>query len=217
MPKPYSLIVFDWDGTLMDSEAKIVNAMQAAIADIAMPFRSREQIRNIIGLGLQEALSALFPDADKPQLARLVEAYRHHFLFRDETPMPMFDGVDELLKALGEQTYWLAVATGKGRKGLDRILDGCNLRHHFHITRCADECFSKPHPLMMEEIIDFVGVTPDQALMVGDSEYDMLMAKNAGVDALAVSYGVHEKERLLNCGALDCLDDIRELHDWLAE
>ena len=221
MPKPYSLIVFDWDGTLMDSEAKIVNAMQAAIADIAVPFRSREQIKNIIGLGLQEALSALFPAVDKTQSTRLVEAYRHHFLFMDQTPMPMFDGVDELLKALGEQRYWLAVATGKGRKGLDRVLDGCNLHHHFHITRCADECFSKPHPLMMEEIMDFVGVTPNQTLMVGDSEYDMLMAQNAGVDALAVSYGVHEKERLLSCGGpgnvLGCLDDIRELHDWLAE
>ncbi len=215
MSKPYSLIVFDWDGTLMDSEAKIVNAMQAAIADVAMPFRSREQIKNIIGLGLQEALSALFAGVNEPQSTQLIEAYRHHFLFADETPMPMFDGVAGLLEALNKQEYWLAVATGKSRQGLDRVLDGCNLRHYFHVTRCADECFSKPHPLMMEEIMAFVAVTPNETLMIGDSEYDMLMAKNAGVDALAVSYGVHEKRRLLDCGALGCLDDIRELHDWL--
>lgn len=220
MPKPYSLIVFDWDGTLMDSEAKIVNAMQAAVADVEMPFRSREQIKDIIGLGLPEALSALFSDIDKRQSGVMIEAYRHHFLFMDQTPMPMFEGVAEMLETLNRQEYWLAVATGKARKGLDRVLDECNLRHHFHITRCADECFSKPHPLMMEEIMDFIGVAPGQTLMVGDSEYDMLMAQNAGVDALAVSYGVHEKERLLNCGTpggvLGCLDDIRELHDWLA-
>ncbi|MCF6217486.1 MAG: HAD-IA family hydrolase [Gammaproteobacteria bacterium] len=213
--KSYALIVFDWDGTLMDSEAKIVNAMQAAIADVVMPFRSREQIKDIIGLGLQEALSALFDGIDEAQSIQLIDAYRHHFLFADETPMPMFEGVGRLLETLNKQAYWLAVATGKSRKGLDRVLDECNLRHYFHVTRCADECFSKPHPLMMEEIMAFVGVTSNETLMVGDSEYDMLMAKNAGVDALAVSYGVHEKKRLLDCGALGCLDDIRELHDWL--
>lgn len=216
MSKRYSLIVFDWDGTLMDSEAKIVNAMQAAIEDMGLAFRSREQIKDIIGLGLSEALVMLFPAIGHAESGRLIEAYRHHFLFADSTPMPMFAGVEGVLKGLAEQEYWLAVATGKSRKGLDRVLGDHNLRHHFHITRCADECFSKPHPLMLEEILDFVGVEAKDALMVGDSEYDMLMAENAGVDALAVSYGVHEKARLLSCGALGCLDDIRELNDWLA-
>ncbi len=216
MAKPYSLIVFDWDGTLMDSEAKIVNAMQAAITDVGMAQRDRKQVKDIIGLGLAEALAALFPEANEVQSQALVEAYRHHFLYADETPMPMFEGVEALLKQLNEQEYWLAVATGKSRKGLDRVLDQHNLRRYFHITRCADECFSKPHPLMMEEIMGFVGVEPSEALMIGDSEYDMLMAKNAGTDALAVSYGVHERARLMECGALGCLDDIRELTQWLA-
>jgi len=215
MSKRYSLIVFDWDGTLMDSEAKIVLAMQAAIADVGLDFRDRNQVKDIIGLGLSEAVVMLFPLIGHAESNRLIEAYRHHFLFDDKTPMPMFEGVGLLLNRLAEQEYWLAVATGKSRKGLDRVLDGHDLRHHFHITRCADECFSKPHPLMLNEIMDFVGVDAKDTLMIGDSEYDMLMAENAGVDALAVSYGVHDKARLLSCGALGCLDDIRELNDWL--
>ena len=216
MDKGYSLIVFDWDGTLMDSEAKIVNAMQAAIDDVKLPFRDRNQIKNIIGLGLNEALNALFPEIEPHQIAPLTEAYRHHFVHADNTPMPMFEGVESLLTSLAEQEYWLAVATGKSRRGLDRVLDEYNLRHHFHVTRCADECFSKPHPLMLEEIMGYVGVEANQALMVGDSEYDILMAQNAGVDALGVSYGVHERTRLMASGALGCLDDIRELNKWLA-
>lgn len=199
----------------MDSEAKIVNAMQAAIVDAGVPFCDREQIKDIIGLGLSEAIAKLLPTIDKPKIDQVVEAYRHHFVFADKTPAPMFEGVEALLSDLAEKNYWLAVATGKSRRGLDRILDECGLRHYFHITRCADECFSKPHPLMMQEIMDFVGVEKNDALMIGDSEYDILMAKNAGTDALAVSYGVHETTRLLDCGALGHLDDIRELTNWL--
>lgn len=215
MTKAYTLIVFDWDGTLMDSEAKIVNAMQAAIGEVGLPYRDRNQIKNIIGLGLKEALNALFPEIKAQQINALTDAYRHHFVEADKTPMPMFEGVESLLTELGEQEYWLAVATGKSRRGLDRVLDEYNLRHHFHITRCADECFSKPHPLMLQEIMDFVGVEAKQSLMVGDSEYDILMAQNAGVDALGVSYGVHESSRLISYGARACLDDIRELPKWL--
>jgi len=215
MSNKYSLIVFDWDGTLMDSEAKIVSAMQSAIAESQLPERTRNEIKDIIGLGLQEALQQLFPDVGDVQQLRLVERYRYHFVTTDKTPMPLFDGVEALLESLNEQGYWLAVATGKSRRGLDRVLDEYNFHIYFHATRCADESFSKAHPRMLEEIMGYLGVEPAETLMVGDSEYDMLMARNASAHALAVSCGVHEKERLLSCGALGCIDDIRDVPGWL--
>jgi phosphoglycolate phosphatase len=213
----YQLIVFDWDGTLIDSEARIVNCMRAAIADLDLPERSPDQLRNIIGLGLQEALATLYPDADPGVHQSLVARYRQHFLFQDDTPSELFAGVEAMLATLRERDYFLAIATGKGRIGLNKALDETGLHGYFDYTRCADETRSKPHPQMLEEIMHRLGVSPQRTLMIGDTEYDMQMARNAGTDALAVSYGVHDKPRLLACEPLDCVDDSLSLQRWLIQ
>jgi phosphoglycolate phosphatase len=213
--KQYPLIVFDWDGTLIDSEARIVNCMRAAITDLQLPERSTEQMRNVIGLGLQEALATLYPDGEPALYQRLVDRYRQHFLFEDNTPSALFTGVETLLGALSERGHYLAIATGKGRLGLEKALDETGLREYFHYTRCADETRSKPHPQMLEEIMEQFAVEPHETLMIGDTEFDLQMANNAGTPALAVSYGVHEKSRLLACKPLACVDDVPALHGWL--
>ena len=213
--KHYQLIVFDWDGTLIDSEARIVNCMRAAIQDLQLPTRSHDEMRNVIGLGLQEALATLYPDGHQAVYQDLVDRYRHHFLVQDDTPSELFAGVESLLSSLRQRGHYLAVATGKGRMGLENALDETGLRGHFDYTRCADETRSKPHPQMLEEIMERLGVEPHETLMIGDTEYDMLMANNAGTAALAVSYGVHDKQRLLACNPLDCVDDVAGLQMWL--
>ena len=213
--KHYQLIVFDWDGTLIDSEARIVNCMRAAIHDLQLPARSNEQMRNVIGLGLQEALATLYPDGDSDMYQNLVDRYRQHFLVEDTTPSELFTGVERLLGDLSERGHYLAIATGKGRVGLEKALDETGLREYFHFPRCADETRSKPHPQMLEEIMDRLGVEPHETLMVGDTEFDLQMANNAGTSALAVSYGVHDKPRLLACNPLACVDDVTALHGWL--
>ena len=211
----FKLIVFDWDGTLMDSEAKIVASARAAITDLSVPPLANERIRNIIGLGLREAVECLFPEGDEAFHRQFVERYRYHFLIADQTPMPLFAGAEDTLSALCDQGYMLAVATGKARRGLDRVLDETGLRRHFLTSRCADEAPSKPHPQMLEEIMEELGVAGDETLMVGDTEYDLQMARNAGTRAIGVSYGVHGCERLLQFEPLACLDDISELTEWL--
>ena len=211
----FTLLVFDWDGTLMDSEARIVRCLQAAAQDLQLSIPTREQSRNIIGLGLHEAVTALFPEADGTLINRLAEAYRHHFLGADPTPAPLFPGAEEVLRQLASEEYLLAIATGKGRRGLERVLDETGLRDLFHCTRCADETFSKPHPEMLLQIMAVLDVAPQQTLMIGDTEYDMQMAIHAGSERLAVSYGVHASERLLQHQPLGCLDAIAELPAWL--
>lgn len=210
------LIIFDWDGTLMDSEAQIVQAIQAAIDDLGLAPRSAEQCRDIIGLGLKEAIDALFPGRDDAFLDTFVARYRHHW-FAETQPSELFPGARETLSLLKDSGFLLAIATGKGRAGLDRVLAGTGLHPLFSATRCADETRSKPHPQMLLEILEQVGVTARQALMVGDSEYDMQMAVDAGVGPVAVSYGVHAPARLMRHSPLTCLDSIGELPDWLVE
>jgi len=214
MTRRCQLIVFDWDGTLMDSESKIVNCLRAAARDVGVADPGAAAIRHIIGLGLNEAMAALFPDASASLRAALVDHYRQHFLELDHTAMPLFPGVVEGLEALSSQGYLLAVATGKARRGLNRVLDQTGLHPMFVASRCADETFSKPHPQMLEEILDLTGVEAHQAIMVGDTVYDMQMAGNARVPGLAVSYGVHPREQLLQSGALACLDSFREVCAW---
>ncbi|HFD81116.1 MAG TPA: HAD family hydrolase [Gammaproteobacteria bacterium] len=210
------LIVFDWDGTLMDSETQIVHALHSAIADMGLEPRSLEQCRNIIGLGLREAVDALYPGRDDDFLQQFVDRYRHHW-FADEHASELFPGARETLALLRDAGFRLAVATGKGRPGLDKVLQHTGLTGIFSATRCADETRSKPHPQMLQEILEETGTAPAEALMVGDTEYDLLMAHAAGVAPIAVSYGVHERERLLRHRPLACIDNIGELLDWLAE
>ena len=211
----YSLLVFDWDGTLMDSEAKIVACLQAAAADMRLELPDESQARQVIGLGLHEAVKSLFPAADADTRKGLAEAYRDHFLVRNRARSRLFPGVVETLESLADG-YLLAVATGKSRRGLDKELDESGLRRFFQATRCADEAFSKPHPRMLEDILDTLGMQAGDTLVIGDTEYDMRMAVNAGSHGLGVNYGVHEPQRLLESGALATLEAFTEIPGWLA-
>ena len=214
---PWKLIVFDWDGTLMDSEARIVACIHAAFADLGLPPPSTEAARDIIGLGLDEALRVLLPASGREGRRALIERYRYHFLVANNTPSQLFPGVAATLDWLRQRDYLLGVATGKSRQGLDQALAATGLMGFFDATRCADETFSKPHPEMLLQIMQELGARGSETLMVGDTEYDMQMARNAGAQALAVCYGVHPAERLLAHGPLGCLADLVDMQAWLEE
>lgn len=208
---PHSLLIFDWDGTLMDSAKKIVTCFQAAAIDCDLPVPDRKLVEHQIGLTLEIAwsniLSSMSVPANPSLFKRVNDRYRDHFLELDQTPMPLYEGVVEGIQQLGESGYLLAIATGKARRGLDRALDETDLRKYFVTTRCADEAFSKPHPKMLLDILGFCGCEAEQALMVGDTTYDMDMARNAGMDGLAVAYGVHAETDLLPLATLGCAAD----------
>lgn len=212
----YKLLVFDWDGTLMDSEAQIIGCMQAAFMDLDKQPPRAEEIREIIGLGLREAVMRLDPLAEEELIDALFQRYRHHFFSDPEPAAALFPGVETTLEGLQQAGYLMAVATGKGRRGLDMVLEKTGLSAYFVATRCADETFSKPHPEMLLQLLDFAGVQPDQAVMIGDTEYDLQMAQNAGTHAIAVSYGVHAIERLMQFRPRACLNRIDELPAALA-
>ncbi len=214
--KRYELIVFDWDGTLMDSAAMIVDSVQAAARDLGLEPPSDERARHIIGLGLGDALRHAMPDLPEDHYPELVERYRHHYLSRDHQ-LVLFAGADALIRQLSENGFRLGVATGKSRKGLDRALVHSGLGDLFHGTRCADECHSKPHPQMIEELMDEFAVSSAQTLMIGDTTHDLLMAHNAGVDAVAVSYGAHTRDNLAEVQYRYCADSVADLQAWLQQ
>ncbi len=207
----FKLLVFDWDGTLMDSEAQIVSSLTNVIAELELDERTNPALRNVIGLGLPEAIRQLYPDEEKDIVERFIERYRHHFLSGNQGASVLFAGAIDVIRRLHAEGYLLAVATGKSRRGLDRSLDETKSGEYFHVTRCADETFSKPHPQMLLEIMTDLDVGPDETLMIGDTEYDLQMAAEAGTASLGVTYGVHELERLLAHQPLACLDDISEV------
>lgn len=213
----FKLLVFDWDGTLMDSEARIVDCMRSALYDNGCAPLASENIREIIGLGLKEAIQTLLPEADADLLDRVARRYREHFLTLSQTPSSLFPGAEAVLRKLDEEGYLLAIATGKGRSGLDRALDGTGLHSLFRATRCADESFSKPHPEMLLQIMAELGASAQETLMIGDTEYDMQMAASAGAFGLGVSYGVHGTDRLLGPGVLGCVDALEQIPHWLRE
>lgn len=214
MPKQFDLIVFDWDGTLVDSTHAIVESVQGAAEDAGLPIPSDAAARGIIGLELHRALATLFESVSEEQVRYLAERYRYHFLVRDHA-IPMFEGVAEALEELTEEGFMLSVATGKTRRGLDRAMSTTGLHPHFLASRCADECFSKPHPQMLHEIMDELGVMPERTLMIGDTSYDLQMASNAGASSLAVSYGAQPLEALLEHAPLAHFDRFTKLHQWL--
>jgi phosphoglycolate phosphatase len=213
----FQLLVFDWDGTLMDSEARIVESALVAIGELGLPPRSRDAIRDIIGLGLPEAMQALYPELAVRDHVALIDRYRDHFLADGGEPMPLFPGARKTLEGLHARGRVLAVATGKSRRGLDRALAETGLAPLFAATRCADESRSKPDPRMLLEIMAEVGGDPAETLMIGDSEFDLQMAVGAGVASVGVSYGVKDCERLLDYRPLTCLDAIDELPGWLED
>ncbi|MEM0514710.1 HAD-IIIA family hydrolase [Pseudoalteromonas sp. YIC-827] len=189
------LLIFDWDGTIMDSVPKIVATLQSAARALSVPEPDPISAKNIIGLSLDTAVATLFPEHSEFHQA-LEEQYKHHYLAVDTTPTPLFDNVESTLQALKEKGYSLAVATGKSRKGLDRLMAETGLAHFFDISRTACEAQSKPHPQMLEQILAFYQCSPQQAVMIGDTQIDMQLAANAGVDGIGVTFGVHAKEEL---------------------
>lgn len=211
------LAIFDWDGTLMDSVGRIVACVQGAARDCELAVPAPAQIRQIIGLSLDVAMSRLFPlcsdsgcAIDERQIAVLIDRYRHHYL-HDATPSPLFAGAGELLHDWRSRGLQLAVATGKSRSGLDRVLDETGLRPLFVTSRGADEANSKPDPLMLEQILDELGLSPRQAVMIGDSVHDMAMAEAIAMPRIGVTWGVHDKARLLAYRPLVTIDTMAEL------
>lgn len=210
----YELVVFDWDGTLLDSAGAIVKAIQAACRDLDLPVPDNARASHVIGLGLADAMRHAVPDLAPENYQAMVDRYRFHYLSGDHA-LTLFDGVPAMLARLHAAGHILAVATGKSRLGLERALDHSGLRPFFSASRCADECHSKPHPQMLEELMAEFGVTSSATVMIGDTSHDLLMASNAGVDALAVTYGAHPHDHLLEHAPLACLHDVAELDAWL--
>ena len=212
----FQLLVFDWDGTLMDSVGPIVACTSAVIAELGLGEPDEAAIRGTVGLGLRETVDELVPGCDDALYGTILACYRRHWVetFRDR-PL-LFPGVPEMLGELARSGYLLAVATGKSRRGLDYALDQTGLRGQFHATRTADEALGKPHPQMLLDLCGELGVRPAAAVMVGDSIYDLQMAAAAGARAVAVASGAHSREELAAYAPLAFLDRITELPGWLA-
>lgn len=209
------LFIFDWDGTLSDSKAKITKAMQFAAQDMGWNPLDDHLIHNIIGLGLPEAIHRLYPEVELSDRQRLREAYAVRFLSLDEArPSDFFPGVMETLDQLKAGGHTLTIATGKSRKGLDRIFNVLGVADYFHATRCADETASKPDPLMLDELLREFGADASEAVMIGDTEYDMEMARRINMPRIAVSYGAHHIERLHSYQPELCLDQFDQLLAW---
>ena len=211
----YDLVVFDWDGTLMDSTTVIVRSLQNACRDIGVTVPTERDGRFVMGLGLDDTCAHLAPHLDAEQRRRLADRWRHYFV-AGEAEMPLYEGVREMLIDLRGRGIRLAVATGKARRGLDRMLELTGLHSTFEATRCADEGFTKPHPGMLLMILEMTGVEPRHAVMVGDTTHDLDLAANAGVDAVAVSYGAHDESLLATRPAVARCTSVHELHRWLA-
>jgi phosphoglycolate phosphatase len=211
----YRLIVFDWDGTIIDSASTIAACMQDAARDLGVAVPPLERARHVIGLGLQDAMRIAVPDVPAQRYPEFVASYRKHFLARKDA-MQLFDGMRGLLEELSGR-HVLAVATGKSRAGLDRDLDFHQLKPLFASSRCADETNPKPHPAMLLELMEELGVQSQAALMIGDTSHDLEMARAAGVDALAVTYGAHAEDGLRACQPLHCVSDVAALHRWLKQ
>tara|TARA_Y100001935_G_C17311324_1_gene516537 strand:+ start:1327 stop:1983 length:657 start_codon:yes stop_codon:yes gene_type:complete len=213
----YKLIIFDWDGTLMDSVDRIVVCMKKALVDLGYREPKYEEIQDLIGLSLEKTIQKLFKDIDQRGIDDISAQYKKYWQSNDVIDSKLFLNVQKVIIELSKQGYLLAIATGKSRNGLSKSLANSNLEHFFHATRCADETKSKPHPLMIEELISELKVNKNQALMIGDTEFDMEMAKNAGIKAVGVSYGVHDKQRLSKSGAEYIMTDMIQLLDYLKD
>lgn len=213
------LLIFDWDGTLQNTIEKIVICMQKSAAEQGIECPSKEAVRDVIGLSLNGAMDKLFGDTlNDDQRKKLQKIYSRIYNEEDQTPTPFFENAFQLLQELKSNGHMLAVATGKRRQGLDRILDKHNLHDQFDITRCADETASKPDPLMLHEILEKTDTPKEHAIMIGDSYYDMLMAQKADVSAIGVTHGVHKAEKLKEGGASETVNNLKELgHALLAK
>lgn len=200
----------------MDSTATIVTCIQAAAKDLGLPIPDKKQASYVIGLGLQDAMQAALPGLNPKYYPHMVERYRYHYLSKNQS-LTLFDGVREMLSDLAQQGYFLAVATGKSRVGLNRALDAVNLLSAFDATRCADETFSKPHPAMLQELTRELGQDIQRTVMIGDTTHDLQMAINAGANGVAVQYGAHAAPELQALKPIYAAGSVFELHAWLSE
>jgi phosphoglycolate phosphatase len=216
MPRRFELLVFDWDGTLIDSTGAIAACIQEAARDLGLAVPDDVRARHVIGLGLSDALAYAVPDLPVSEYGRMAERYRHHFLARD-AGLPLFAGSRELLDTLRARGHQLAIATGKSRAGLARALGHLDLAAVFAATRCADQCSPKPAPDMLIELMEEIGTTAERTLMIGDTAHDLVMAANAGVAAVAVGYGAHPPEELAALDPLALARSTAELAAWLDE
>jgi phosphoglycolate phosphatase len=214
VPEMFDLIVFDWDGTLMDSTALIALCIQSAARDTGLPVPDDRAAKYVIGLGLQDATAKLFPAGSQAERVAFAMQFRHHYVSRDHEA-PLYAGVEAMLAGLKREDRFMAIATGKPRAGLDRALIHTGLKSYFDFSRCADEGFPKPHPDMLERLMDFCAVEPDRVLMIGDTTHDLELAANAGARAVAVSYGAHDPSEFRNHQPLAIIRSVKELGEWL--
>ena len=208
------VVIFDWDGTLVDSTQTIAQAIRLSCEDLGLRVPSMADAQYVIGLGLQDALRRVAPDLPPERAPELSMRFRHHYLSRDQLLVP-FEGITHLLTDLHAAGVVMAVATGKSRQGLERAFDTTQTRGFFTTSRCADESVPKPGPEMVLEICATLDLDPAAALVVGDTTHDIGMAHSAGAQALAVSYGAHEKEDLIRLSPVDCLETVGDLHHWV--
>ncbi len=210
----FDLIAFDWDGTLFDSTMLIVRCIQAACRDVQVPVPSDERAAYVIGLGLHDALQYAVPGLDPARYPELGARYRFHYVARQDE-LVLFPGTLDMLQALKQRQHLLAVATGKARRGLDDALTHSQLQGMFNSTRTADETASKPHPLMLQELMTELGVAPERTLMIGDTTHDLQLACNAGTARVAVSYGAHDTAAFAEHEPLFVAHSTAQLHQWL--
>ncbi|WP_018150167.1 HAD-IA family hydrolase [Leeia oryzae] len=212
--RPFDLVVFDWDGTLMDSTAAIVQALQLAFERMGLPVPEKKACQHVIGLGLIDAMAYLAPALAETDHKQIAVHYREAYFATSQT-LVLYDGANALLDELEQQGYYLAVATGKSRRGLNEALEVSGLQNRFHATRCADESFSKPNPAMLFDVMDRVGVSSARTIMIGDTTHDLRMAEAAGTAALGLTHGAHDLAALQAVPHLAILDDLPAIQQWL--
>jgi phosphoglycolate phosphatase len=215
MNHKYKLLIFDWDGTLSDSVSRIVHSIQAAATEHDLEVPTFDEAANIIGLGLKEAIIKLFPAADNLLVAKITASYSDSYRIKDAGPSDFFPYALDTLCKLKAEGYKLAVATGKSRAGLNRAFKASDIDDLFHSSRCADETASKPDSLMLAQLLEEFGLEPDQALMVGDTEYDMDMAQRIKMPRLGVSYGAHHQDRLAKYDPVACIDCFSDILKYI--
>lgn len=213
-PRKFDLVVFDWDGTLVDSTALIADAIQAACRELGEPAPGDAAARYVIGLGFASAVRHVAPQLDPAAYPTFSAAYRKHYL-AGEDRIALFDGVPAMLRDLDDAGYKLAIATGKSRSGLQHALTRSRLDSIFHATRCADEGPPKPHPDMLHNLMRFLCVEPERTLMIGDTSHDLELARNAGAHGVAVTYGAHPADDLARLAPLAIVDSVAALRAWL--
>lgn len=212
----YQLLIFDWDGTLVDSIGRIVTSLRHAADVCGLSQLDEARLKGIIGLGMVEAIDSLYPDmSESGQSERFRQSYGERYLALENQPSALFPGVLEALESFRAEGYQLAVATGKSRRGLHKVLEGRGWLDYFDVTRCADETASKPDPLMLQQILAHCRMRPEQALMVGDSLFDLQMARRAQVHSVAVGHGALPLELLQAESPNLAINHFDELRTWL--